>query len=473
MNKGKTMPVRLHASQWWPWMATFTTWAGVCALSLILLGMWQDRERGVLEAQAKTLVHALGNVLRVTSARAARQEGVLDEVLARVTEAPGVTGVALVDSSGQCLAISGMPKAGSWNNALAPNGIAYLPNDVLVWDTVALGRWMRWGQGQGQGQGRGQGQGPGTGTETGRGPWRNQDAKNIAGGRSEQIKLFVLVPLTSLRDRWQRDRYAMGGICTVFLGLAVAVAMAWTLARRSTAYSAELQIAAEQKHALEEMNLVAAGLAHEIKNPLGVIRGIAQRLSTIPAPADELPESLTVMREEIDRTTSRINELLSFASPKAPVRQSIDLHHLLRDLQRLLDDELADAGLSLQINGEDLVLSADPELLRRLFFNLLHNVIRFAPDSGEVEILSQTSSNGRWQITVRDHGPGIPPEHARKVFSPYYTTAAEGTGLGLAVANRIARAHGWTIRCEKAPGGGTVFEIEGESETRIDAGDQD
>lgn len=427
---------------WRPWALAIAAWMMSCLIALGILHTWHEREEQVLESQANSLVHALANVLRTMSSGQVKQsEGVLDEVFAEVTQGTAIDGVVLVNEAGQCLASAGMPEQGPWNEQTQETGSLHRKNDLLVWDVVDVGQCV---------QGR-----------RGLGGWGRKLLSGRLGEERNAMRLFVSIPLDSLRARWQRDRVVIAVICMVFLGLASTAAASWTLKQRSATYSEKLHRAAEEKQSLEEINLVAAGIAHEIKNPLGVIRGVVQRLLNHSVPPGELDDALPVVINEIDRTTSRINELLSFSNPKTPILEKISPGEHIRDLERLLADELEDTGIELNIENQIGLLKADPELFRRLLFNLIHNAMRFAPDSDVIKVAATRDSSGSGVLTVRDHGPGIAPDLTEKVFSAYYTTSPEGTGLGLAVVRRIVRAHDWKITCGPAPGGGAVFKITG------------
>jgi len=277
------------------------------------------------------------------------------------------------------------------------------------------------------------------------------------------VKLFASMPLTTLRSRWQHDSVLASVVCIVAFAAAIAAAATWSLAKRSAAYSAQLRVADEERRTLAEVNVVAAGLAHEIKNPLGVIRGTAQHLTAQPSASEELAEPLEIIIQEIDQVTSRVNELLAFANPREPVLQPVRLRQEHGSLERLMAAELADAGLSLDLDGvsAEVVLHADLDQIRRLLFNLMHNANRFASSTGAVVVGLAQATDGSWTLAFRDHGPGVPPELRQRIFSAYFTTSPAGTGLGLATAKRVARAHGWAISCGEAVGGGALFAISG------------
>jgi signal transduction histidine kinase len=426
---------------WQPWAVTLAIWLIACLAFFGVLEKWHLREQDVLEEQANAIVNSLGSALRAMSGRVQRTDGMLDRILSEVAESAAIGGIALQGQTGQCLARVQLPQAWLVAGQGAARGSHYYEGHILVWDTVDVGQYRPGRSPQGFGGHGGDGE----------------------HARRDTMKLFVSMPLGALHDRWERDRLAVAILCLLALGVAVGTAVAWSFARHSATYSAQLRLAEEESRTLAEVNLVAAGLAHEIKNPLGVVRGTAQRLAGRRPQERDTSEALAVIIEEIDRTTSRVNELLSFANPREPALAAIGLRRELESLERLMAEELVDADLSLDCEAvpEDAVVEADPDQLRRLLFNLLHNAIRYAPGGGPIEVTLPKVRGDHFSLRLRDRGPGVPLGMREKVFSAYFTTRADGTGLGLAVAKRIARAHGWTITCGEAPGGGALFEIAG------------
>jgi len=426
---------------WQPWAVALAIWLIACLAFFGVLEKWHLREQAVLEEQANAIVNSLGSALRAMSGRVQRTEGMLDRILSEVAESAAIGGIALVDRTGECLARVRLPQAWLAAGQGATRGSHYCEGHILVWDTVDVGQYRPGRSPRGFG-------GHGVDSEH---------------ARKSTMKLFVSMPLGTLNERWKRDRLAVAVLCLLALGVAVGTAVAWSLARHSAAYSAQLRSAEEETRTLAEINLVAAGLAHEIKNPLGVVRGTAQRLAGRCPQEGDTAEALAVIIEEIDRTTSRVNELLSFANPRDPALEAIGLRRELASLERLISEELVDAGLSLdcELVPEDVAIEADPDQFRRLLFNLLHNAIRYAPSGGPIEVALPKVRGDHCSLRICDHGPGVPPEMREKIFSAYFTTRADGTGLGLAVVKRIARAHGWTITCGESPGGGALFEVTG------------
>jgi signal transduction histidine kinase len=200
-------------------------------------------------------------------------------------------------------------------------------------------------------------------------------------------------------------------------------------------------------------------LAHETRNPLGLVRGWTQRLAQSDLQHPEQRRQAQAVVEECDRVTARINQFLAFARPCRPKPRPVDLESLVAEIAVLLEPDLEAKGLKLeccaqQPKGE---IDVDPEMFRQALFNLIGNAIAFAPEQGTVEISLRTGQDGRARVEVADRGPGVAAENVDMLFSPYFTTRPDGTGLGLAIVRRIATAHGWEAGYTPRPGGGSIF----------------
>jgi signal transduction histidine kinase len=426
------------------WAAALLGWLLVGLLSVGFLRHWHRRERQVMEDQAFSLVHALANALRTMGGPVARAEVAVQDVFDQIVATPSISGIALLTAEDAVSSGLGVPMERLAAVDEAPKGALFLEHDIVVWDTVNVGACAR----------------PAPGRYGGR---RGRGGEATTPARREGVskaRLFVSLPLLTLHARWRRDTLVVSLFCGVTLAASIALVRLWGLSRRSLADAARLRLAAEETRALQEMNLVAAGLAHEIKNPLSVVRGTAQHLAEHRDDAQEAALAADAIVQEIDRVSSRINELLLFAKPRAPLLAAVSIPELCAELAVLLTDELADAGLTLRAPAVCPAVWADREQLRQVLLNLLHNALRFAPHSGVVDVQVQPSAAGSVTLTVCDAGPGVPEADREAVFAPYYTTSPEGSGLGLAIVRRICRAHGWRVTCLKRAGG-AAFEISG------------
>ena len=217
----------------------------------------------------------------------------------------------------------------------------------------------------------------------------------------------------------------------------------------------------ETRH-LRELGQAAAGLAHETRNPLGLIRGWTQRLVETGLPSREQQEQAEAVLEECDRVTARINQFLAFARQSELEMGPVAVGELVKELETLLQSDLHARGLTLESNQIDRTeILADRDQLRQLLFNLLQNAIAFAPPSSKITISLVRSSRGTFRLEVADQGPGAANEIADSLFEPYVTKRPGGTGLGLSIVRRIAVAHDWDVGYKAGDRGGAVFWIDG------------
>jgi len=255
-------------------------------------------------------------------------------------------------------------------------------------------------------------------------------------------------------DLWLR--LVISGLASVSV---VGLALAWTNLVRSSELEVRLVRAAELNTRLREMSLAAAGLAHETKNPLNIIRGLAQlvcKQSDVPPPVRLKAQDII---DETDRVTGQLNEFINFSRPRQLKPGPVALQSTVNEVVRALGPDLEEKAIRLQVQGELPVIEADEQQLRQALFNLLINAIQALQRGGEIVVLSSRRNGHHATLEIRDNGPGVPPEHRRDVFKPYFTTNQNGTGLGLAVVHQIVLAHGWEIECLANDPRGAVFRI--------------
>jgi signal transduction histidine kinase len=237
---------------------------------------------------------------------------------------------------------------------------------------------------------------------------------------------------------------------------ALAVVVSWRWRRR---LASELEHARAEAVEQQRLAMLGAGLAHETKNPLGVVRGMAQSIAENPGGADVRAMAQRIV-DEADRATGHISSFQSMARPIEPALENVGLDELLGDMAVLLRAEAPGEGIAIDTSGDGLVVRADAGMLRRALLNLGINAVRACEGSGTVR-LSAFPVHGTVTLAVQDTGRGIAPEDLPRVTEPYFTRFAGGTGLGLPLVRNIARAHGWHLRIESAPGEGTTVFLEG------------
>jgi signal transduction histidine kinase len=306
----------------------------------------------------------------------------------------------------------------------------------------------------------------GGGFSSGRGMgWRREHGPAEDGPFAEGGTYFAILLLDRSRHDQLVERSFWSCVLISLAGglLMICVTILWRASVRLVeARGRERVLELETRH-WRELSQAAAGLAHETRNPLGLIRGWTQRLGEDGVDPTQRRQQCRMMMEECDRVTARINQFLAFARPCEPNIQRVEICHLIEQLQIILQPDLEAKCLRLECasEGDTQAIRADRELLRQALFNLVQNAIQFAPEDSTVAIRLRRSPQGRYRVEVADHGPGVSPEAEASLFTPYFTTRADGTGLGLAIVRRIALAHGWEAHYDARPGGGAIFSLEG------------
>src|SRR5262249_16005166 len=250
---------------------------------------------------------------------------------------------------------------------------------------------------------------------------------------------------------------------TFIILLASVAALGSGLAWRNLVKSSDLQFrlvrASELNSHLREMNLAAAGLAHETRNPLNIIRGRAQMISNQAEIPPETRERSREIIDEADKVAAQLNEFINYSRPREVRRSPLALGTVINEVVRALSYDLDEKKMRLEVAGDPVTIEADDQLLRQALFNLLINAIQAARPNGEINVVVATQNATEAMLDVRDNGPGVPPERRSEIFKPYFTTQKTGTGLGLAVVQQIVLAHGWEIQCLPNEPAGAIFRI--------------
>jgi signal transduction histidine kinase len=207
------------------------------------------------------------------------------------------------------------------------------------------------------------------------------------------------------------------------------------------------------------MNFAAAGLAHETKNPLNIIRGLAQMISKRDDAPEEVRQKSCGIVEEADRVAAQLNEFINFSRPREVRRVNVALNAVVNEVIRALGHDLEDKTLRVTAADNLPGVEADEQLLRQALFNLLLNATQAVERGGQIEVVATKLSATEGALEIRDNGPGVPAEQRADIFKPYFTTNSKGTGLGLAVVQQIVLAHGWEIECLPNEPRGAVFRI--------------
>ncbi|HEY6228155.1 MAG TPA: ATP-binding protein [Verrucomicrobiae bacterium] len=297
------------------------------------------------------------------------------------------------------------------------------------------------------------------GPRFGRPPWMSEaDYQNLL----QQRGLHGMVLAMSTEPFLQATEKDWG-LRAMIIAFASAAVFALGLAWRNVAATNELEMrllrASEMNTHLQELSLAAAGLAHETRNPLNIISGLAQMISKQNDASPEIRKKSKEIINETDRVTVQLNEFINYSRPREVRPAVVALGEVVGEVSRALQFDLEEKMLRLRVQEKLPSIEADEQLLRQCLFNLLLNAVQAADRGGEIEV-AWYRENGRGAvIEIRDNGPGVTAEHRQEIFKPYFTTHQKGTGLGLAVVQQIVLAHGWEITCLPNEPRGAIFRI--------------
>lgn len=242
----------------------------------------------------------------------------------------------------------------------------------------------------------------------------------------------------------------------IFLALLLIVHKAEKVIEQRARERRKLQEQLHQAERLAALGEMVAGVSHEIKNPLGIIRSTAELLGGMPD-ADATQKRLSgVITEESTRLNQIVTEFLDFARPQVPNLHASDLVEIIEKNLTFLEPELEKGGVTVSHNleGRSLDLVADHDQLYRVFQNLLINALQAMSNGGKIDI-KVGEEKGGYLIEIQDTGCGITPENLKKLFNPFFTTKDRGSGLGLSIVKKIVEGHKGLISIESRESRGT------------------
>jgi signal transduction histidine kinase len=217
----------------------------------------------------------------------------------------------------------------------------------------------------------------------------------------------------------------------------------------------------QMRRALEsrdrQLTMMLAGVAHEVRNPLGGIELFSGLLSDEVRGNEEARAHVARIQKEVDYLRRIVEDFLAFARDQKLTRSTAEADSLLRTAAELVRVDAEAKGVRVEVAAEPAQLQLDSSLVVAALVNLLKNAVQASPAAQRVEVRGANQERS-YAIEVQDAGPGIPPEAQERVFEPFFTTREKGTGLGLPLARKIARAHGGELALESAPGR-TLFRL--------------
>jgi len=290
----------------------------------------------------------------------------------------------------------------------------------------------------------------------------------LAGGAPARLRLGMRL------DNVRRvERRMLTRLVATVAAAGVLVALAFGLAGLRRRYGvlsekhARAEDALRRRDRLVAMGELASTVAHEVRNPLNAVGMTAQRLKreflgAAPAGAGEraeLEELLSVMASETQRIDRIVQQFLEYARPPRLAPERVDLDALVGDVAGRARALAEARGVRLEAEASGAGTAVvDPAQLRQALDNLVRNAVEATPEGGRVSLATRREGGGH-AIEVRDTGRGIDPDHLPRIFDLYFTTKADGTGVGLAVTEQIVTAHGGTIEVDSRPGAGTTMTV--------------
>ncbi len=221
----------------------------------------------------------------------------------------------------------------------------------------------------------------------------------------------------------------------------------------------DAQAAMRRSERLAALGQLSAGLAHEIRNPLGTIKASAEMLTKHVPPDNPLAlEMAGFISCEVDRTNSLVTRFLDFARPLSPQRETVDLAAVIDRALAAVGREHTGVTFERMYSPEIAPLSIDPNLIQQVFYNLVLNAVQASPEGATITIKTKRVP-GSAEISVIDRGTGIDPANRETIFNPFFTTKATGVGLGLAIVQKIVDEHGGRLTVESEQGQGSTFRV--------------
>lgn len=215
----------------------------------------------------------------------------------------------------------------------------------------------------------------------------------------------------------------------------------------------------EHRDRLAALGTLVAEVAHEVRNPLGSLRGMTELLADDLSSGDPKRKHLEALTERVDEVVRYLDEVLDYAQPRRLELEAVDLPSLARETLESIRPTAADEEVELKEEVEPVELRADPRRLRQVLDNLLRNAVEHAGPGGRVTLRGRLAEDGTATVEVHNTGSYIPEERRSEIFRPFVTGRDGGTGLGLSLSRYLVRLHGGRIEVESGPEAGTLFRI--------------
>ncbi|HEY6839388.1 MAG TPA: cache domain-containing protein, partial [Geobacteraceae bacterium] len=290
--------------------------------------------------------------------------------------------------------------------------------------------------------------------------------KVAAGERQQRIEVRTADELGDLAEEFNQMTHALARqeeeITSLNRGLEEKVRERTAQLEEKSRQLLETQASLVRAEKLADLGVMAAGVAHEINNPLAIIRGNTEVLEMCIPPDHPNREEIDIISQQTERMAKIVGSLLVFARQRTLQRGKVDIHALLDSIVGQLGHQVSLSAIAVvkRYSPDLTTVTGDADQLRQVFTNLMLNAVQAMEEGGTLELATRVLGPGQgYEVAVADTGKGISPEHREKIFSPFFTTREEGSGLGLSVSYGIVKDHGGEIVVEDGAAGGTVFRV--------------
>lgn len=298
----------------------------------------------------------------------------------------------------------------------------------------------------------------------------------IVGGVITAVGLTLLYIVHIWRDWAHHPEYSFQQYAEIAMYLVIAVLVGYlSKVQRKTRErleraGTELQEAYQKLNAafdqlrhsdrLASLGQLSAGIAHEIRNPLGSIQGAVEILGQNLPAGDPRAEFAQIAKQEVSRLEKLTGEILQFSKPAPPRQIPIDWREIVESASRLCADEAHRQGVAIiqETDAPQVSILVDPEQVKQVLINILINAIQAQPGGGKIAIRGEVDGD-MLTMVIQDSGPGIKPDQLDTIFDPFFTTKREGTGLGLSISYQLVKNNGGKIRVTSEPDQGACFRI--------------
>ena len=265
----------------------------------------------------------------------------------------------------------------------------------------------------------------------------------------------------AIRSQWLIMAGFLVSSLILFILLQVVARQAERILAERMARTRQLEAELHQSEKLASMGRMVASIAHEIRNPLGIIRSSAEFLIRRHTTTDNGSQPiLQAIYDEACRLGTTVNDFLDYARPRQPRQDDVNVTDVLGKAMAFLGSEFQRQGVEVVLDVPDpFLISGDADLLYRAFYNVLINAQQAIKGTGRIEIHGALRDGGGLELSFCDSGPGFPPDGLNKPLDPFYTTKDTGTGLGLPIVQSIVSSHGGTLELANAEEGGAIVRL--------------